>query len=664
MQQLPSFLTNLDPEIYLSNNYLVCDLETDTSHGDFGRAIYDDNKLLLACWKLGPGHEMVKDGGYWPTHAQWGGEFDMEQLLRDIETADFVVAHNAKYESHWLKRCGMDLRKLFVFDTKLAEYVLLGNLAAGSADLGVPPLSTSLDMCCRRRGLPVKDPVVDEMISHGVNPVRIPREWLEGRCRQDIETTEQVFIDQRKALLESGRLAVQYTRCLLTPVLADIEAEGMALDEEAVTKEYDEAKAAYAALETKMNALTGGINWRSGKQVAEFLYDKLLFPEPKKHGKPDRTPEGKRKTSKKALEGLKATTPEQKEFLALRSELGKLNALLTKNLEFFMGVCKEYGGVFHAELHQTKTATHRLSSTGIPLVFETVVDSETGSKERSVQFQNFPRTLKRLFRAKRPGYHMGEPDGSQLEWRVAAYLSQDPVAMRAVENDEDVHSFTASVLFNKTLEEVAANVKECKAGKKDSWRQLAKPNTFKPVYGGSKGTPAEERYFAAFRKRYPGLASTQADWVNAAVKDKELTTAWGLTYYFPTARMSDSGYANITSTVYNYPVQALATAEIIPIALVYLWHRIALNGLTEKIVIVNTVHDSAPCEVHPDHKQDFIDLAKQCFTHDVYNYLKRVYGMSFNVPLGVGVKIGQRWGVGDEISYNVWPDGREIKKSG
>jgi DNA polymerase-1 len=457
-------------------------------------------------------------------------------------------------------------------------------------------------------------------------------------------------------------LPLQYTRCLLTPVLVDIEGEGMCLDEEAVNAEYVEAKQLFAKLQTEMDALTGGINWRSTKQVAEYLYDTLGFPEPTKRGKPDRTPDGKRKTAKKVLEALKATTPEQKEFLRLRSEIGKVNALLTKNLEFFQGVCKEYGGVFHAEIHQTATATHRLSSTGIPLQFQTVVDSETGSKERSVQFQNTPRTLKRLFKAKRQGFLMAEPDGSQLEWRVAAFLSQDPVAIKGIEEDEDVHSFTASKLFNKTIEEVLENVKACKAGKKDSWRQLAKPNTFKPVYGGSKGTPGEERYFAAFREKYPTLAATQADWVNAACKDKELTTAWGLKYYFPTARMSDTGYANITSTVYNYPVQALATAEIIPIALVYLWHRIALEGLTEKIVIVNTVHDSAPCEVHPKHTEDFIRLAKQSFTHDVYGYLRSVYGIEFNVPLGVGCKIGQRWGVGDEVSYNVWSDGREVKK--
>jgi hypothetical protein len=72
----------------------------------------------------------------------WGGEFEQGGLLDLIAQADFLVAHNAKYELHWLKRCGQDLRKLFVFDTKIAEYVLLGNLASpGNLDLGVAPRS-------------------------------------------------------------------------------------------------------------------------------------------------------------------------------------------------------------------------------------------------------------------------------------------------------------------------------------------------------------------------------------------------------------------------------------------------------------------------------------------------------------------------------------------
>jgi DNA polymerase I-like protein with 3'-5' exonuclease and polymerase domains len=309
-------------------------------------------------------------------------------------------------------------------------------------------------------------------------------------------------------------------------------------------------------------------------------------------------------------------------------------------------VCKEHGGVFYAEIHQGETATHRLSSTGKPLMIS--------GEQRAVQFQNTPRTLKRLFKAKREGWLMAEPDGSQLEAKCAGFLSQDAQMLADLSNPTyDFHVFTASQLFNKSEDEVRQNVIDCKAGKKDSWRQLAKPATFKPLYGGSKGTPEQERYYAAFRARYPELAAAQKAWADEALRDKQYVTPWGLIYYFPTARVSKSGYANVTTSVYNYPIQALATAEITPIALVHLWHRIGSGPLKDKCFIVNTVHDSAPCELHPSVKDEFIETAKQCFTHDVYTYLEAVYGLDFNVPLGVGIKIGERWGVGEELSFTI-----------
>lgn len=120
---------------------------------------------------------------------------------------------------------------------------------------------------------------------------------------------------------------------------------------------------------------------------------------------------------------------------------------------------------------------------------------------------------------------------------------------------------------------------------------------------------------------------------------------------------------NVESAVDNYPVQALATAEIVPIAVVYLWHRLGDEGLDDKVRIVNLVHDSAPSEIHPDAQEDFKRLSKQAFTHDVYNYLDKVYGFQFDkVPLGIGLKIGEHWGEGPEEAWDIYRDGREIKR--
>lgn len=667
----PKFLADLDPNIYFSNNYVVLDFETDTEHGDFGNPIHPDNQLLLAAYRFGRDHPYYSRGY---THSHWGGEFDQAELLEAIQQADFIVAHHSKYELGWLRRIGIDLRKVLPFDTMLAEYVLLGNRAAG--DDMMKGLSISLDMACRRRGLAIKDPVVDLMIHNGINPSRIPSSWLEGRCRQDVETTEAVFLSQREQLRESGRLPVLYTRCLLTPLLAAIEPEGMALDAEKVEAEYHKLVAELAELNRQMHAMTkvcddkgncSSINWRSPKQVAQYLYDVLKFEELKKwNGEPRRNkpnkrdPEGSRLTDKKSMDKLIAKTQEQRDFVELRQKIGKVNAALTKNIEFFMGVIAEYGGVFYGEFNQANTATHRLSSSGIAMQFQMFKD-KTGKKlkKKKVQFQNMPRVYKPLLKAKRPGYLMADFDGSQLEFRVAAFLGQDSQAFIDISDPKwDAHITSASYMIGKPYEELYKAWKN-----KEEWADLArtnaKPETFKPLYGGEFGTETQMRWYKGFKERYEGIAKTQERWSKEVGKTKQLRTSWGLTYYWPRAKWNNDGRLNVKTSVYNYPVQALATAEIIPIALVYFWHGLAARSLDDRCYLVNTVHDSVACEIHPDIVSEVTKLAKESFTTKVYKYLDKVYGLKFNVPLGIGIKIGTHWGTGNEESYNIWPDGRE-----
>lgn len=668
---IPSFLLKLDPSIYLGNNYVVLDFEVDTSHGDHGNPVHRDNALLLGCWRTGRDHV---EGPRSVCH--WGSEYSMEGLLLDIASADFIVAQAAKYELGWLIRAGVDPRKILVWDTKLGEYVLLGNLAVGDKESGIPPRAMDLDTLCRRRGLPVKDPVVDVMIKDSINPVLIPRPWLEGRCRQDVETTEQVFLHQRQQLRRTNRLGVAYTRNLLTPVLAAMEQEGMALDGDEVVAIFEEYSAKFAKLNAEMSAMTGGINWRSNKQVAKFVYDELKFEELKDfRGQPKRnkgkkthnkdgSPVEKRKTDQKTIDALKAKTPEQKRFVTLRKELGKVSAALTKNLNFFVGVVREYGGVFFGEFNQTNTATHRLSASGIEMPFESFKNEDGSAKFMKAQFQNMDRKFKKLFKAKRVTedgrpWLIFDPDGSQLEFRVAAFLGQDKQAMEDIANKEwDAHVTSGAAMAQRTYDEL---YKLYKAGDKDAEeiRQKAKPETFKPLYGGEYGTPAQMRWYEEFKNRYKGIADTQKDWAAAVAKDKVLVTAWGMRYYWPNARMDANGRVNVKTQVFNYPVQALATAEIIPIAIVYFWHRLADAGLEDKAYIVNTIHDSIVVEVHPDFLEPVKAIAMQAFTTDVYNYLSKVYGMEFNVPLGIGMKAGTHWGTGKESAFNIWPDGRK-----
>lgn len=621
------------PDDYLENDYVVIDFETDTSHGDWGHPVHPDNGLLLACWKRGDRDEI---------HAHWGSEFDQRSLLNAIRDSRFIVAHNAKYEAGWLRRCGIDLSRLFLFDTKIAEYILANSLGR----------DTSLDATCRRRGLPPKDPVVDALITAGVNPIRIPRTWLEQRCRLDVQTTELIFRQQREELRSSNRLHIQFTRCGLTPVLADIEAAGLRLDASRVGEVYGAHVEKRTALAHEFDVLSGGINPGSRKQLAEYVYGALGFAEERdRHGNPKRTPGGAPKTDAKTLSRLRPTTDAQRQFLKIQKELAKVEAALSKSLEFYKGVCDNAGGVFYGQINQTRTRTGRLSSTGIP--------TEWGS----VQFQNQDRSFKRLFRARTDGWLVGEADGAQLEFRVAADLGRDRQAIADIEDPNfDAHIVSAAAMANRDYAGMLAEYRQGSERIKHL-RQLAKPDTFKPLYGGQKGTPAQERWYEEFKRRYAGIAKAQEDWVHEVVASKRLVTDWGVIFEWPDAKMSTSGYVNVTSQVYNYPVQAFATAEIIPIAVVCFWKRIADEDLGEYIRCVNTVHDSVVAELHPAHTGDFIRIAKQSFTTDVYAYLREFYNKEMIVPLGVAVKIGEHWGEGKELAWDIYADGREVDRT-
>ena len=646
---MPEFIQSPDVGRYYSENFITIDLEIDTSHGDFGHPVHKDNGLLLASYKIG--HEDK-------VHSIWGGEYGAKELLDAIEHVDFMVAHNAKYELGWLHRCGLDLRNVLVFDTQLAEYVLMGNLACG--DEKMRPRRISLDNCAIRRGMQPKDPAVDLMMKHNINPIEIPRPWLQGRCEADVNTTYDVFISQRERLEKSGRLGLLYTRCLLTPLLAATEFEGMALDPEAVDKEYESHKREYAKLEKEMNELTGGINFNSPKQVGEFLYTTLGFDELTRFDRaegghvPLRGKSGNPRTDTATLDKLKATNAEQRKFLSLRKKLSKVNAALTKNLEFFSGVCKEKGGVFHAVFNQTNTATHRLSSSGLKTKFERF------DKEKGVQFQNLPRTFKPLFKAKREGWKILEWDGSQLEFRVAAQISGDKQAIADIlDKDFDAHLTTACAMWEKDYNELKSAYESGDKSAK-TMRQDAKSRTFAPLYGASKGDKATERWYKEFKNRYSGLADTQLSWVMDVVSSEHkcLSLPWGMRYYWPYAKMNANGYCNVTTTVYNYPIQAFATAEIIPIALVYFWHMARERGLEDKVVIVNTVHDSAICEVDPEYYEEVEKLCIDIWP-EVYRYLERVYNYSFDkVPLGTSVAMADNWDTGQEVGFNIYDNGK------
>ena len=174
-------------------------------------------------------------------------------------------------------------------------------------------------------------------------------------------------------------------------------------------------------------------------------------------------------------------------------------------------------------------------------------------------------------------------------------------------------------------------------------------------YGGRGSHPAENAYADAWAKKYPDMFRTQQTWCLQVADRKELITPYGMRFYWPNAKLQRNSRVNVQTEVFNFPIQGFATAEIIPIALVYFWHR--TKGL--RIETFNTVHDSIASRVHKDDVAATEAAYRQALTLDVYTFLREIYNYEFTVPLGVGVKTGKYWGDGIERVWEVWPDGRE-----
>lgn len=625
--------------------FVVLDFETNNK--DKGSALNLDNHIVLACWDV-----VYSDGTVESKHV-WGDEYDMAELEADINQADFVVAHNAKFELQWLKRCGMELRDILVFDTFLAEWVIAGNRG------GQRGWDLNLDDTAFRYGLPAKISIVKHLIEMGVDPADIPQHLLLPYCYRDVELSRKLFYLQLDVLIRDGLLHLALSRNLTSAALADLEFNGGELDEAAVSKEYEDTLKEFHELEDKLKLFTGGINLSSPTQLGKYLFETLGFPIPLDHKKkplvtkPTKNcPNGRPKTDVKTLEKLRATSDEQVQFLKLYKRRNKLDSLLSKNLEFFTLVCEQKKGKFYGNINQGFTQTHRLAATGRPILFNGL------KKGKGIQFQNMPRGYKKLFAAHDPDYVDAECDGAQLEFRVGVEMGKDEAGVLMICNGEDVHADTAKVFVDWNAEKPNKHPDFIGLSYKEA-RQPAKPYTFMPMYGGNGKHPAENEYAVFFRAKYKGIADMQRDWCLEVLDSGKLRTPYGLIMYWPGTRMSRSGYIDNTTNISNYPIQGFATAEIIPIALVHFWHR----SRNYRIIIWNTIHDSVASRVHKDDIDIYKHISKQSFTHDVYKFLKEVYGYDFKLPLGVGIKIGDHWGVAPfEETWDVYPDGTENYK--
>jgi len=222
-----------------------------------------------------------------------------------------------------------------------------------------------------------------------------------------------------------------------------------------------------------------------------------------------------------------------------------------------------------------------------------------------------------------------QADYSQLEFRIAAQLCGDETMIKDILSGSDVHKYTASIIFNKAEADVTKEE-----------RTEAKAHTFKPLYGGTTGTPNEMEYYKAFVEKYPKLGKWHDTLQTEAISTGVVTMYTGQQFAFPDTKRLSNGNASGAPSIKNYPVQGLAGGCVVPLALIHLQNEIVRKGITSKII--NTVHDSIVLDVYPGEEEVVARMTHDAMTK-VDKQFEEQYNVSWQVPLAVDLEIGKDW---------------------
>jgi DNA polymerase I-like protein with 3'-5' exonuclease and polymerase domains len=313
------------------------------------------------------------------------------------------------------------------------------------------------------------------------------------------------------------------------------------------------------------------------------------------------------------LEGI-ARSRGMKEAETFLRNVRRLSAVETYLSSFVEGISNHMkpDGLLHVRLLQHRTGTGRLSGA-------------------DPNMQNMPRggtfPVKKVFVSRWEGGKIMEADFAQLEFRVAAFLSQDMTAIDEVVTGFDVHSYTAQVITD--------------AGQPMS-RQEAKAHTFAPLYGASGfgRSEAEAAYYKQFTTKYSGVSDWHKRLATEALNTGTITTPSGREFSFPDVTRRRYGGVTYFTQIKNYPVQSFATADIVPISLIYIDKLLTANKL--RSCVVNTVHDSIVIDVHPD-EEDMVLRVIEAANDKLIPIVNRKWGIDFNIPLLLEAKIGPNW---------------------
>jgi DNA polymerase I len=446
--------------------------------------------------------------------------------------------------------------------------------------------------------------------SHGLADAALRRFNLKlsGNLAESADITGRLTTALRQEI-EEGKLDKLYhdIDLPLVPVLARMEQAGVKIDTAALATMSSSLEQEVAAKAREIWNLCGlEFNINSPRQLGDVLFNKLNLPKPVKYGK------GKTiSTAVDVLEGLAENHEAPRMVLEFR-QLSKLKSTYVDALPVLISPATRR---LHTTFDQTGTATGRLSSAN-PNLQNIPIRTELG------------RQIRAAFIAE-PGHVLLAADYSQIELRLLAHYSSDPLLVEAFRRGDDIHTLTASQVFGVPPLMVTAD-----------HRRQAKVVNFGIVYGLSAFglsqnlgiEPSEAKQFInAYFEKYAGVRTFIDRTLDEARRDQRVNTLFGRIRPIPDINSKNSnqrGFAERTAV--NTPLQGTA-ADLIKLAMIRIDAAIRERNLKSRMTL--QVHDELVFEV-PEVELDIMRSL-------VREHMEQVHPLA--VPLLVELGTGLNW---------------------
>ncbi|MGD0351969.1 MAG: DNA polymerase I [Dehalococcoidia bacterium] len=503
------------------------------------------------------------------------------------------IAQNGKFDMTVLAEYGIKLENL-AFDTMLAAYLL------GEKSLGLKALAFN------RLGVEMT-PITD-LIGKGPKQLSMAMATIEevaDYACADADITLRLKSVLDTELREEGLWQLfSEVEMPLVPVLVSMERNGVAIDVELLQDMSHSLGRDMLRLEAEIyNSLGHRFNINSPQQMSIVLYEELKLDKPRKT---------KSSSTKAAmLEELKGAHPIIELILQYR-QLAKLKSTYT---DAFCALVNPKTGRLHTSFNQTGTTTGRLSSSE-PNMQNIPIRSELGGKIRQAIIAE-------------PGWQLLSADYSQIDLRVLAHISQDPELIATFLRDEDVHTATASRIFNVPEDKVTTEM-----------RRVAKTVNFGVIYGMSdygleQATSFSRQeasgFISAYFEKYPKVREYIENTKTQARELGYVQTVMGRRRYIPELKSPNGQVRQAAERMaINMPVQG-TSADIIKIAMVNIHREMEEHNMRCKMTL--QVHDELLFEVPPEETDRMKELVSRIMPQ----------ALKLSVPLKIDIKVGKNW---------------------